>query len=121
MAKLHLTLISCGIAFLCVGCTHRMADFTVISTKNIYAKGVDVTKLPQQHGVEGKDIRFLGIGMNIKDAVDRALETGGGNLMIDAALYTYRGFFVAGYKVRGTVVNVPYKKAVKEAKARPAN
>lgn len=94
----------------CAGCTTiRVGDFTAISTKNIYAKGVDITKLPQQR-VEGEDIRFLGIGANIKDAVDCALEKSQGNLMIDAALYVYSAPFVSGYKVRGTVVNVPYEK-----------
>ncbi len=92
------------------GCTTRVGDFTAISTKNIYAKGVDVTKLPQMQGVEGEDIRFLGIGANIKDAVDRALEKGRGNLMIDVALYVYWAPFVEGFKVRGTVINVPYEK-----------
>ena len=121
MTRLQLTLISCGIAFLCVGCTQRVGDFTAISTKNIYAKGVDVTKLPQQQGVEGKDIRFLGIGSNIKDAVDRALEAGHGNLMIDAALYVDWAPFVCGFRVRGTVVNIPYKKVASEAETKPGN
>ena len=118
MTRLHLTLISCGIAFLCVGCTQRVGDFTAISTKNIYAKGVDITKLPQQQGVQGKDIRFLGIGSNIKNAVDRALEAGHGNLMIDAALYINSAPFVSGWRVRGTVVNVPYEKVVSRAETR---
>ena len=121
MTRLNLTLISCGIALLCGGCTQRVGDFTAISTKNIYAKGVDVTKLPQQQGVEGKDIRFLGIGSSIEDAVDRALEAGHGNLMIDAALYVDSAPFVAGWRVRGTVVNIPYDKVAAEAATKPAD
>lgn len=88
----------------------RIADFTGISTKNIYAKGVDVSALPKLEGVEGKDIRFLGIGANIKDALDEALEKGHGNLMIDCAVYIWSAPFVAGYKVRGSVIDIPYRK-----------
>ena len=67
------------------GCfSHRVGDFTALSTKNIYCQGVDVTKLPQKKGVEGKHMPFLGIGANIQDALDQALEAGDGNLMIRA-------------------------------------
>lgn len=92
-----------------LGCSsRRVGDFTAISTKNLYAHNVDLTKLPRQQGVEGSDVQFLGIGANIKNAVDRALEKGGGNVMIDAALYIETGFLSSGYRVRGTVINVPY-------------
>jgi hypothetical protein len=91
-----------------VGCTQRIADFTGISTKNIYAKGIDVSALPRVEGVKGRDARFLGINANIKDALDEALEKGNGNLMIDCAVYIWEAPFVFGYEVRGTVVNVPY-------------
>lgn len=92
------------------GCRQRVADFTGISSKNIYAKGVDVSALPKVEGVKGSDIRFLGIHANIKDALDKALEKGNGNLMIDCVVYIWSAPFVAGYEVRGTVVKVPYKK-----------
>lgn len=105
---------SLSLAVLCLatslGCTQRVADFTGISTKNIYAKGVDVSALPKAEGIKGKDIRFLGINANIKDALDEALEKGHGNLMIDCAVYIWSAPFVSGYEVRGTVVKVPYKK-----------
>lgn len=92
-----------------VGCNQRIADFTGISSKNIYAKGIDVSALPKAEGITGKDIRFLGIGANIKDALDKALEEGHGNLMIDCAVRIWWAPFVAGYEVRGTVVDVPYR------------
>lgn len=110
MSRANRIWVTLTVMLVCAGCTTRVGDFTIISTKNVYAKGVDVTKLPQQHGVEGEDIKFLGIGANIKDAVDRALESSQGNLMIDAALYIYSAPFVSGYKVRGTVVKIPYQK-----------
>lgn len=90
------------------GCSYRLADLTVVSTKNVYAEGADLTKLPQRQGVEAKDVGFLGIGANIEDAVDKALEKGQGNLMIDAVVYQWSAPFVGGYKVRGTIINVPY-------------
>lgn len=93
-----------------VGCTQRIADFTGISTKNIYAKGIDVSSLPKAEGIKGKDITFLGIGADLKDALDEALEKGHGNLMIDCAAYVWWAPFIRGYEVRGTVVKVPYKK-----------
>jgi hypothetical protein len=40
--------------------------------------------------------------------MDRALEAGKGNLMIDCALYYEERFMASGYRVRGTVVTVPY-------------
>lgn len=90
------------------GCSNRVGDFTALSTKNIYCENVDITKLPQQR-CEGKDVTFLGIGSDFKDAADRALEKGKGNLMIDGVFYIESCFPFAGYKVVGTVVNVPYK------------
>jgi hypothetical protein len=93
-----------------IGCTYRAGDFTLASTKNLYAHGVDLTKLPQKQGVEAEgDAKFFGFGLNYKDPTDRALEKGGGNLMIDAVYYVESYWFFAKAKVRGTVVNVPYE------------
>jgi hypothetical protein len=105
-------LLSCLCLFIVAGCTTRVGDFTAISSKNIFCKNVDVTKLPQKR-VEGKDIRLWGMGANYKDALDKALEEGNGNLMIDAVCYIETWpipiFNFAGYKLVGTVVNVPYQ------------
>ena len=91
------------------GCVTRVGDFTALSTKNIYCKNIDVSSLPKQR-VEGESVAFLGIGANLKDATDEAIEKAGGNLMIDAAFYRVSGLFWGGYKIEGTVVNVPYQK-----------
>lgn len=101
-------LLSCLLLFVAAGCSTRIGDFTAVSSKNVYCKNVDVTKLPQTRA-EGKDISFLGIGANYKDAMDQALEMGNGNLMIDAVLYIEDYVLFGGYKVVGTVVNVPYE------------
>ena len=92
---------------LCAGCSYRLGDFTALSTKNIYCEDVDITKLEQHTGVEGEDITFLGIGADPKDAADRAMEKHDGNLLINAVIYFESGFFVSGYRVRGTVIKVP--------------
>lgn len=91
----------------CAGCSHRLGDFTALSTKNIYCEGVDITKLEQHPGVEGKDVTFLGIGADPKDAADRALEKYDGNLLINAVIYLESAPLFSGYKVRGTVIKVP--------------
>lgn len=93
------------------GCSTRLGDCTIMSTKNIYCKNVDLTKLEQKQGVVGKDIRFWGIGSNMKDAADKALEKGEGNLLVDVVVY-YESFplICGGYVVKGTVVKVPYEK-----------
>ena len=102
------TALLCGLLLAVTGCETRVGDFTAISTKNIYAKGVDITKLPRKEGCEGYKSWVFGIGANLKDPVDAALEKGGGNVMLDCAVYSENYFFVIGLKVRGTVVNVPY-------------
>lgn len=94
------------------GCSNQIGTLTAVSTKNISAKDCDLTRLPQQKDVEGSDVRFLGMGSTIGGAVDQALKDGKGNLMIDAALYTYSAGIVSGYKVRGTVVQVPDQQAI---------
>ena len=101
-----------GVLFLATsfGCRQRIADFTGISSKNIYAKGIDVSALPKAEGIIGRDIRFLGINANIKDALDKALEAGNGNLMIDCVVYIWSAPFVRGFEVKGTVIKVPYKR-----------
>jgi hypothetical protein len=102
-------LLVCAALLFAAGCADvRGWDFTAISTKNVYAKNVNISRLPQTQGVEGEKLYFLGIGENIKDPLDIALEKGHGNLMIDAVVYYKAVFLFSGFRVRGTVVNVPY-------------
>jgi hypothetical protein len=90
-----------------IGCEARLADFTAMSSKNLYAKNVDVRALPKTENVEAQKITFLGIGANIKDPLDMCLEKASGNLMIDGVVYEESYIIFGGYKVRGTVVKVP--------------
>jgi hypothetical protein len=89
------------------GCEARLADFTVMSSKNLYAKNVNVRALPQTQNVEAQKITFLGFGANIKDPLDMCLEKADGNMMIDAVVYVEDYVIFSGFKVRGTVVKVP--------------
>lgn len=98
------------------GCSERLGDCTIMSTKNIYCKNVDLTKLEQYPGVIGKDIRFWGIGSNVKDAADKALEQNNTNLLIDSVVYyEYIPLICGGYVVKGTCVKVPYETDSKAA------
>jgi hypothetical protein len=84
-------------------CSIRLVDFTVISSKNHglkfdKSKGIRVT---------GKSFGFLGIGANIKDAMDRALQSAGPqfDLLIDGVVKSESYPFIAGYVVEGTAIN----------------
>ena len=84
-------------------CSYRLVDFTVISSKNMNLE-VDRTK-----GVatEGKKSYFLGLGWNIKDALDEALEKAGPeyDLLIDGVVRYGSYPFVATVTVEGTAVS----------------
>lgn len=109
MKKLNLNLLLLVMAILTfTSCSQRLIDFTVISSKNANI-GVDKTK-----GVRtvGKSMQFLMIGVNIKDAVDNALQKAGAkyDLLIDGVVrveqYPFYGAYVyGGYVVEGTAVS----------------
>ncbi len=84
-------------------CSVRLVDFTVISSKNVNLN-IDRTK-----GVktEGSKAYFLGIGWNIKDAMDKALETAGPeyDLLIDGVVRYSSYPFISSVKVEGTAVS----------------
>jgi hypothetical protein len=95
-----------GIFFLLLtleSCTHRLVDFTVISTKNAEI-GVDRTK---GVAVEGKKTYFLGFGWNLKDAIDIALEEAGPkyDLLVDGVITSSNFPFVLIIKAKGLAVS----------------
>ncbi len=79
-------LLSCTLIVL-VGCTTRLGDFTVLSTKN-----VDVSGLKPGDRFSGEDCVNYALGMiplgsiNYKNAMDQALEKGKGDIMVDIVL-----------------------------------
>lgn len=90
------------------GCSTRIGDFTTISTKNVEIGG----KYVKTGTFEGEDIAWIiliiptGIP-NLKTAVDRCLENGGGELATNAVLSTeWMTFILAGsngYSVKADV------------------
>lgn len=83
-----------GILFVALtGCTHRLIDFTLISSKNVdLAKGASFVR--GKNRVEGKDkvhivLVFPTGSYNLKEAVDRAIETTPGAVaLLDGVVYT---------------------------------
>lgn len=82
------------IAVICVfltmiGCSYRMGDLTVASTKNV---NIGEKYVKVANGVIGKDtksiILFIPTGNpSIEEAIDLALEKVGGDLMTNVAIY----------------------------------
>ena len=96
------------------GCTIRLVDFTVISTKNVKIPTVEKGKR-----VVGEDcvVVFLfpfGIP-NMKEAIDRTIEKAGPeyDALVDGVVYQLNHSFIVGqqcYRVEGTPINT--KKSV---------
>ena len=93
----YLRLLSCSVVmftlfFLAWGCSSRVGDFTVISTKNTelgqkYARtALDGSKAV---GIDSKPIIvIIPFGTpNIKEAVDKALEKAGAQVLTDVVVY----------------------------------
>lgn len=91
------------------GCTIRMVDFTVISTKN-----VDVPTASKGTRVTGEDcvlVLVFPFGIpNMKEAIDRTIENAGGNYdaLVDGVVYQVNHSFIIGqqcFRVEGTPIN----------------
>lgn len=91
------------------GCTIRLVDFTVISSKNVKlptkARGKRVT------GTDCIPVVVVPFGIpNMKEAIDKAIEDAGEDYdaLVDGVLYQLNHFFIVGqmcYKVEGTPIN----------------
>ncbi|WP_298884324.1 hypothetical protein [uncultured Polaribacter sp.] len=84
-------------------CSIRLVDFTVISSKNV---SLDIDRT-QGVKVKGDKTYFLGIGWNIKDAMDAALEKAGKeyDLLVDGVVRYGSYPFIATVSVEGTAVS----------------
>lgn len=100
-----------------MGCTQRLTDFTVISTKNIdLTRGADFTRTDKR--VEGEDTKYIIVIFptgepNAKEAIDRAIESTSGTVaLLDGVLeseffyFPYIGGY-ATYHVKGTPLTDP--------------
>jgi len=103
MKKSTINVVTLVLILFLSGCTYRLVDFTVISTKNAEI-GVDRTKGKQ---TEGKKSYFLGLGFNLKDALDAALENAGPqyDLLIDGIVSYQNLPFVSVVKVKGVAIS----------------
>jgi hypothetical protein len=79
---------------LTAGCTRRIADLTVLSSKNVDLYPLDLRGAHKQHNVKGTDGRWwflvfpLGFRPNLEDALEDALNNGRGDIMTSAVIYT---------------------------------
>jgi hypothetical protein len=112
--------------FLLGGCTQRVLDFTVVSSKQMELRVKDTGK---GNRVEGKDgvywLITIPLGTpNLKEAVDRAIESAGPgyDALIDGVIYSQNYWYIVtgytGYKVVGTPIKTSELKAelLKEGK-----
>jgi len=107
--KLTKLLFAAVLFFSLQSCTFRLVDFTVISTKNVNMS-IDKTKGKK---TEGKKSYFLGIGFNLKDAIDNALANAGVgyDLLVDGVVRYSTFPFVSVVKVEGIAVDTNKMKA----------
>ncbi len=91
------------------GCTIRLVDFTVISTKNVRIPTADKGKR-----VTGDDcviVILFPFGIpNMKEAIDRTIENAGSeyDALVDGVVYQLNHSFLFGqqcYRVEGTPIN----------------
>lgn len=96
-----------------LGCTTRIADLTLVSTKNIDLSNATFD-IRSGTRVTGSDCRIAPLGLQfsiptLEGAVDDALEKGNGNVMVDQVTYlsNYFYFIVTQSCIRaeGTVLN----------------
>lgn len=100
-------------AFVC-GCSQRVADLTLISTKNIDLSNVSLDAR-EGNRVTGKHCVYWPLGLipfglpNLEEAIDDALEKGGGNVMVDQVTYQSGLYFIIAsqqcIEAEGTVLS----------------
>lgn len=102
-----------SLLFLC-GCQQRLGDFTFLSSKNIDLSNLEMEAAENAPIVEGEDSKLIiflfSTGVpSLKEAVDRAIESGHGTALSDVSIY-YTWWYVpyivgeSKFKVRGKVV-----------------
>ena len=108
-----LAILTSATLLITTGCTTRLGDMTVLSSRNVTLNKVDLDKLPQVKGITGRDSKFIFLCIpfgvpRLEDALDDALNKGGGDVMIDAVVHQEGWWFLVGetaLTVKGTVVN----------------
>ncbi len=88
------------------GCSYRLGDFTVLSTKNVEL-GAKYEKVGTGEESDEVFVLYIPLGSpNIENAVDKILDNKQGDLLTNAVINAYNYSFligVMGYKVKGDV------------------
>jgi hypothetical protein len=98
------------VSFALEGCTQRILDFTVISSKNTNIKVKDSAKGERVKGEDMVVVFIVPIGQpQLKSAVDRAIEKAGPgyDALLDGVIYSVNNSFLfgqMGYSVEGTPI-----------------
>ena len=94
-----------------IGCSTRILDFTVISSKNVNIKVKDSAKGERVTGEDMAVYVFFPLGQpQVKNAVDRAIEKAGPGFdaLLDGVIYYKYNVFILfgtfGYTVEGTPI-----------------
>ena len=110
MTTARTTLAMLAFPLLLCGCSVRLLDFTLLSSKNVEMRVPQEAKGKRVTGIDTVPVVVFPIGVpNLKEAVDRAIESAGPeyDALIDGVVYSEQHFFLIGtlgYKVEGTPV-----------------
>ena len=113
MERIKMLVSMCAAVLVLSGCTSRLVDFTVISSKNV--EGLRFDPAGKGARVEGSDsvwwFLFIPLGQpNLKNAIDQAIESAGPgyDALIDGVVYGKFTWMLltsrSGYRVEGTPV-----------------
>ena len=124
----HMTQINKSLGFLAIttvfllsGCSHRVADLSIVSTTNIDLTQAAKLDANSARRFAGEDCSFFLLNQypffnkipNLERAVDQALKKGGGNVMVDEVTVESDVWAVLGnvkcIQAEGAVLNVPPK------------
>ena len=81
------------------GCCIRTADLTLMATGNVNVDHVDLDGLPRQPA-KGSDSTYVILGLiplgspSLEEAVDRALQDAGGDLLTDVVVHVCQYSFI---------------------------
>lgn len=93
MSKKFLILITFIIILFALGCTHRIGDFTIISTKNVNMNAPHYFYNNKQVTGEDKKLLILGASVgtpDLKEAIDNALEQTNGAVALTNVKLRYK-------------------------------
>ena len=111
--KIKNILISIALLTIVTGCSTRIADLTVASTKNIDLNHTDLVKGDRVEGADTMPIIFVPIGnINIKEAIDEAIENdrcavGLSDVVVEQAGFVFLVFGYTQYTVEGNLIVDP--------------